>query len=86
MTNDIYDITRKEMIERHVALPMYYIRGGIELHMDCTEDLVIECVEQSMGEIRDGYDTLVKVNNRHYDDAYMLMVNMDLDDWRGDCR
>ena len=52
--------------------------------MDCTEDLVIECVEQSLGEIREGYDTLVKVNNRHYDDAYMLMVNMDLDDWRKD--
>jgi len=79
---DIYNISRKQMIERNVALPMYYIRGGIELHMDCTEDLVIECVEQSRIEIRDGYDTLVKVNNRHYSDAYMLMVNMDLDDWR----
>ena len=79
---DVYNISRKEMINRSVALPMYYIRGGIELHIDCTEDLVIECVECSEEEIRDGYDTLVKVSNKHYSDAYMIMVNMDLYDWR----
>ena len=81
--NDIYNIGRNQMIKRHVALPMYYIRGGIELHMDCTEDLLIECIENSSEEIREGgYDTLVKVNNRHYTDAYMIMVNADLNDWR----
>mgnify|MGYP003626468416 FL=1 len=80
--NDIYNISRNQMIERHVALPMYYIRGAIEVYMDCTEDLVIECIENSSEEIREGYDTLVKVNNRHYTDAYMIMVNADLSDWR----
>ena len=45
MTNDIYDITRKEMIERHVALPMYYIRGGIELHMRTVNFLIEETID-----------------------------------------
>jgi hypothetical protein len=70
------------MINRSVALPMYYIRGEVDVYIDCTEDLVIECIEQSSEEIREGYDTIVKVSNKHYSDAYMIMVNMDLDDWR----
>jgi hypothetical protein len=78
----VYNISRSNMINRSVALPMYYIRGGVDVYIDCTEDLVIECVEQSSEEIREGYDTIVKVSNKHYSDAYMIMVNMDLDDWR----
>jgi len=77
-----YNICRSNMINRSVALPMYYIRGEVDVYIDCTEDLVIECVEQSSEEIREGYDTIVKVSNKHYSDAYMIMVNMDLDDWR----
>jgi len=77
-----YNICRSNMINRSVALPMYYIRGEVDVYIDCTEDLVIECIEQSSEEIREGYDTIVKVSNKHYSDAYMIMVNMDLDDWR----
>ena len=78
----VYNISRYNMINRSVTRPMYYIRGGVDVYIDWTEDRVIEGVEETSEEISEGYDTIVKVSNKHYSDAYMIMVNMDLDDWR----
>ena len=78
----VYNISRSNMINRSVALPMYYIRGGVDVYIDCTEDLVIECVEQYSEALREGYDTIVNVSNQYDCEDYMIMVNMVFDDWR----
>tara|TARA_B100000073_G_scaffold308331_1_gene279260 strand:+ start:97 stop:489 length:393 start_codon:yes stop_codon:yes gene_type:complete len=80
---DCYDLTPKEMIATEVGLPMFDLEEAEHTHVHCSDDLTIECLVHSDGEIVDGMNLLVKVNqpSQNITDSYRLMVSVDYQDF-----
>ena len=78
----IHQISRKELIANQTGLCMFDLDSAKSIAIDCTEDLTIESLCHSDGQINDdGHNLLVKVNNAEYKDAYMLMSYIDYSDF-----
>jgi len=80
---DCYDLTPKEMIATEVGLPMFDLEEAKHTYVHCSDDLTIECLVHSDGEIVDGMNLLVKVNqpSQNITDSYRLMISADYFDF-----
>ena len=80
---EVYDLSPKEMIAHEVGLPMFDLEEAKHTHVHCSDDLAIECLVHSDGEIVDGMNLLVKVNqpSQNIKDSYKLMISADYFDW-----
>tara|TARA_R100000315_G_scaffold62288_1_gene43117 strand:+ start:898 stop:1182 length:285 start_codon:yes stop_codon:yes gene_type:complete len=76
---EVYDLTPKEMIANEVGLPMFDLEEAEHTYVHCSDDLDIECLVHSDGEIVDGMNLLVKVNqpSQNITDSYRLMISAD---------
>ena len=76
---EVYDLTPKEMIANEVGLPMFDLEEAEHIYVHCSDDLDIECLVHSDGEIVDGMNLLVKVNqpSQNITDSYRLMISAD---------
>ena len=83
MAKNCYDLTPKEMIATEVGLPMFDLEEAEHTYVHCSDDLTIECLVHSDGEIVDGMNLLVKVNqpSQNITDSYRLMVSVDYQDF-----
>ena len=82
-TEEVFGISRNEMIENGVSLYMYDFEDAKLITVECTADLNIEVLVHSDGEINDsGHNLLVLVNqpSTGITDAYMTMLHADYDD------
>ena len=79
MDMEMYDLTPKEMIANEVGLPMFDLEEAVHTYVHCSDDLTIECLVHSDGEIVDGMNLLVKVNqpSQNIKDSYRLMISAD---------
>ena len=87
MNEEVFGISRDEMIENEVSLYMYNFEEAEWSTVKCTEDLDIEILVHSDGEINDsGHNLLVLVNqpSTNITDAYMTMLSVDYDDFMGE--
>ena len=75
---EVYDLTPKEMIANEVGLPMFDLEKAKHTYVHCSDDLDIECLVHSDGEIVDGMNLLVKVNqpSQNIKDSYRLMISV----------
>ena len=80
---EVYDLTPKEMIANEVGLPMFDLEKAKHTYVHCSDDLDIECLVHSDGEIVDGMNLLVKVNqpSQNIKDSYKLMISADYFDF-----
>ena len=80
---DVYALSPKEMIANEVGLPMFDLEEAKHTYVHCSDDLDIECLVHSDGEIVDGMNLLVKVNqpSQKITDSYRLMISADYFDW-----
>ena len=80
---EVYDLSPKEMIANEVGLPMFDLEEAKHTHVHCSDDLDIECLVHSDGEIVDGMNLLVKVNqpSQNIKDSYRLMISVDYQDF-----
>ena len=76
---EVYDLSPKEMIANEVGLPMFDLEEAEHTYVHCSDDLDIECLVHSDGEIVDGMNLLVKVNqpSQNITDSYRLMISAD---------
>ena len=83
MNTEVYDLSPKEMIANEVGLPMFDLEEAKHTHVHCSDDLAIECLIHSDGEIVDGMNLLVKVNqpSQNIKDSYRLMISVDYQDF-----
>ena len=87
MNEEVFGISRDEMIQNGVSLYMYNFEEAEWSTVKCTEDLDIEILVHSDGEINDsGHNLLVLVNqpSTNITDAYMTMLSVDYDDFMGE--
>lgn len=87
MNEGVFGISRDEMIQNGISLYMYDFEEAEWATVKCTEDLDIEILVHSDGEINDsGHNLLVLVNqpSASIEDAYMTMLHADYDDFIGD--
>ena len=87
MNEEVFGISRNEMVENGVSLYMYDFADAEWLTVQCTKDLDIEILYHSDREINDsGHNLLVLVNQPSADisDAYMTMLHADYDDFIGE--
>jgi hypothetical protein len=87
MNEEVFGISRNEMIFNCISLYMYDFEEAKLITVECTEDLDIEILVHSDGEINDsGHNLLVLVNQPSADisDAYMTMLHADYDDFIGE--
>ena len=80
---EVYDLSPKEMIANEVGLPMFDLEEAKHTDVYCSDDLDIECLVHSDGEIVDGMNLLVKVNqpSQNIKDSYRLMISVDYQDF-----
>ena len=80
---EVYDLSPKEMIANEVGLPMFDLEEAKHTDVYCSDDLDIGCLVHSDGEIVDGMNLLVKVNqpSQNIKDSYKLMISADYFDW-----
>ena len=83
MNTEVYDLSPREMIANEVGLPMFDLEEAKHTHVHCSDDLAIECLVHSDGEIVDGMNLLVKVNqpSQNITDSYRLMISVDYQDF-----
>ena len=83
MNTEVYDLSPKEMIANEVGLPMFDLEEAKHTHVHCSDDLAIECLVHSDGEIVDGMNLLVKINqpSQNIKDSYRLMISVDYQDF-----
>ena len=83
MNTEVYDLSPKEMIANEVGLPMFDLEEAKHTHVHCSDDLAIECLIHSDGEIVDGMNLLVKINqpSQNIKDSYRLMISVDYQDF-----
>jgi hypothetical protein len=87
MNEEVFGISRNEMIFNCISLYMYDFEEAKLITVECTEDLDIEILVHSDGEINDsGHNLLVLVNQptTGISDAYMTMLHADYDDFMGE--
>tara|TARA_R110000782_G_C14555226_1_gene385483 strand:- start:278 stop:553 length:276 start_codon:yes stop_codon:yes gene_type:complete len=87
MNEEVFGLSRDEMIQNGVCLYMYDFEEAEWIPVECTEDLDIEILAHSDGEVNDsGHNLLVLVNQPSADisDAYMTMLHADYDDFMGE--
>ena len=87
MNEEVFGISRNEMIENGVSLYMYDFADAEWLTVQCTKDLEIEILVHSDGEINDsGHNLLVLVNQPSVGivNAHMTMLHADYDDFIGE--
>jgi hypothetical protein len=84
---ETFGISREEMTFNCISLYMYNFSDAKLVTVQCTEDLEIEILIHSDGEINDsGHNLLVLVNQPSTDleGAYMTMLHADYDDFIGE--
>ena len=83
--NEVHQISRKELIANKVGFCMFHLDTAESVVIECTEDLKIELLCHSDGELdNDGHNLLVTINNSEYKDAYMFMASVDCQDFEED--
>ena len=83
--NEAHQISKQKLIENKIGFCMFDLDTAKSVVIDCTEDLKIESLCHSDGELdNDGHNLLVKINNSEYKDAYMFMASVDYQDFEED--
>jgi len=84
MNEEVFGISRDEMIQNGVSLYMYDFEEAEWMTVECTEDLDIKILVHADGEINDsGHELLVLVNqpSASIKDSYMTMLCADYIDF-----
>ena len=78
----VNQIPKLDLIKNKIGFFMFDLETAETVVINCTEDLKIEFLCHSDGELdNDGHNLLVMIDNAEYKQAYMFMSHIDYSDF-----